>query len=150
MTLNEKAAYLKGLADGLGMLEDAREGKLWAALTSLLSDMTAELDELRGSVDELYYDEEEDEEAEPEEEEETPAPASCGCPNCSGACGNLSFLDEDYMDLNEADEEIDGVIYDVACPKCGEEITIDEAILKTGSMLCPRCGETLEFDLDEE
>ena len=30
MTVVEKAAYLKGLAEGLGVTPDSKEGKLWA------------------------------------------------------------------------------------------------------------------------
>ena len=41
-------------------------------------------------------------------------------------------------------------IYDVVCPVCGEEITIDEDIRKEGSIKCPGCGELLEFEDTEE
>ena len=50
------------------------------------------------------------------------------------------------------DEEIpfDGVLYDVKCPVCGEEITFGEETLEEGSIECPKCGEVLEFDLSGE
>ncbi|MBP5749429.1 MAG: hypothetical protein J6X24_01425 [Firmicutes bacterium] len=41
----------------------------------------------------------------------------------------------------------DGVIYDVTCPNCGNEISFDEETLEVGSITCPQCGELLEFDL---
>ena len=44
MNLVEKAAYLKGLAEGLGMDPQSKEGRLWAALNELLSDMAHELE----------------------------------------------------------------------------------------------------------
>ena len=52
----------------------------------------------------------------------------------------------------DEDEELsyDGVMYDVTCPVCGEEITFDEDTLTEGSIICPQCGEELEFDLDGE
>ena len=40
MTLNEKAAYIKGLADGLDYDKTTAEGKIIAALLELVSDMT--------------------------------------------------------------------------------------------------------------
>ena len=42
------------------------------------------------------------------------------------------------------------MIYDVTCPVCGEEISIDEETLEKGSIQCPACGEELEFDLSED
>ena len=39
MTIVEKAAYLKGLTEGLGVDPQSKEGKLWAALNELLADI---------------------------------------------------------------------------------------------------------------
>ena len=52
----------------------------------------------------------------------------------------------------EEDEEVeyDGVMYDVTCPSCGEEISFDEETREKGSIKCPNCGEVLEFDLGED
>ena len=64
---------------------------------------------------------------------------------------------EDYDDEDEGDAEDDEydfgddeVLYEVKCPTCGEEITIDEQMLDEGSTVCPNCGEELEFDLEED
>ena len=46
MTIVEKAAYLKGLTEGLGMDADSKEGKLWNALNELLRDMAHEIEDL--------------------------------------------------------------------------------------------------------
>ena len=52
MTIVEKAAYLKGLAEGLGVDPDSREGKLWGALNDLLSDIAHEIEDLQsGALD---------------------------------------------------------------------------------------------------
>ena len=45
MTINEKAIYLKGLADGLNFDKETAEGKLIAALIDLCADMAKKLDE---------------------------------------------------------------------------------------------------------
>ena len=49
MTVTEKAAYLKGLTEGLGIDPDSKEGKLWGALNELLSDMAHEIEDLQAS-----------------------------------------------------------------------------------------------------
>ena len=61
---------------------------------------------------------------------------------------------EDVVDTIAEDDEYDfgddEVLYEVKCPTCGEEITIDEQMLDEGSTVCPNCGEELEFDLEED
>jgi len=47
MTIVEKAAYLKGLTEGIGIEPDSREGKLWGALTDMVSAMALEVQELQ-------------------------------------------------------------------------------------------------------
>ena len=132
MTITEKTAYLKGLADGLGVDPESKEGKLWAALNDVLTDIAHELESLHetdlgqaeaidGVADELSYLEE--------------------------LCGGFDSEDEE-----DEDEELeyDGVIYDATCPVCGEEISFDEETLEKGFIECPNCGERLEFDLGGE
>ena len=133
MNLVEKAAYLKGLAEGLGMDPQSKEGRLWAALNDLLADMAHEIEDLHEADDRL--DDALDELA-----------------------GELSYLEELSCDLEKLDDdddgaaddddaEYDGVVYDATCPVCGEEISFDEETLESGSIRCPKCGELLEFDL---
>ena len=49
MTIVEKAAYLKGLTEGLGVDPESRDGKLWGALCELVSDMAHEIEDLQES-----------------------------------------------------------------------------------------------------
>ena len=153
MTVVEKAAYLKGLTDGLGVDPESRDGKLWAALNDLLSDMAHEIEDLQAT--DMDHAEVLDDMAEElgylEElvcDLDTPEDI---CEACSGECGDCEgCCDEEDMPDDEDELEYDGVIYDVTCPACGEEISFDEETLETGSIKCPGCGETLEFDLGEE
>ena len=140
MNLTEKAAYLKGLKDGLNLSTETAEGKLIAALVELVEDIAVsvtdledmsyavadeldaigeELDSIEEVLDEEFEDEFEDEEDEEFEEDE-----------------------DDY----EFDDE---VIYEVKCPTCGEVINLDEEMLDAGGIECPNCGEDLEFDDSE-
>ena len=150
MTVVEKAAYLKGLAEGLGVEPDSREGRLWTALTDLLSDMAHEIEDLQASdldfadaLDEMSEDLSYLEELTcdldmPEDMEED----DNVCAGCPGGC----------YEPEDGDEELsyDGVIYNATCPNCGQEVSFDEDTLRQGSIQCPGCGETLEFELDEE
>lgn len=62
MELKEKAAYLKGLADGLTWDKTTPEGKLISAMLDLLSELTAAVEENSEAVDYLNdYAEELDE-----------------------------------------------------------------------------------------
>ena len=148
MTISEKAAYLKGLMDGLNLDTDKAEGKMIAAMVELLGDMAKritdieettiaisdELDEIEEDLDAIedYILDEEDEDYEDLEDE-----------------------DEDWEGWNEDDEEgfefgdEDSIIYEVECA-CGERINFDEETLEAGSMNCPNCGELLEFSLEDD
>lgn len=135
MTITEKAAYIKGLAEGLNIDDSTKEGKVISAIIDLLADITvdledaedacAELAEQINAVDEdlaeledFIYEEYEDEEDD----------------DCEGCCG----CDDD-------DE-----LYEVECPNCHDVIYIDDRMLEDEGMTCPNCGTNLEFDLEED
>ena len=138
MNLTEKAAYLKGLKDGLNLNTETAEGKLIAALIDLVDEMAASVtdiedmsyavsEELDAIEDELDAIEEVlDDEFEEDYED-----------------------DEDEADDDEDYEFDDDVIYEVKCPTCGEVINLDEEMLDAGKIECPNCGEELEFDVSE-
>ena len=69
-------------------------------------------------------------------------------------CGEIDDGDYEKLSDDDFDEdgepEYDGVMYDVTCPSCGQEISFDEETLAAGSITCPGCGEVLEFDLSDE
>lgn len=129
MELNEKVAYLKGLADMAGIDPATKEGKLTAALLDVLEEMSAtvtdlckantEMCELLDTIDQDLGDVE-----------------------------SVIFGDDEDDDLDEDEDEDDGEIYEAQCPTCGETVYIDEEMLDEGEMICPGCGEKLEFDLD--
>ena len=130
MEIMEKVAYLKGLAEGLALDTDSKEGKLIAAIIDVLDDMAEEILELEeelsdveDGLDAVSDDLSEVEEAILEMEEDE---------------------DDDYEELDE-DEEY----FETTCPVCEEEIVFDEMTLEAGEILCPNCGEKLEFDLSD-
>ena len=149
MTISEKAAYLKGLMEGMELDTEKAEGKMISAIVDLLGDMTRrltdieettiaisdELDEIEEDLDAIEdfimdedeyddYDDEEDDEDEDWDEDD--------------------FEDEGF---DFGDEET--TIYEVKCA-CGSIVDFDEDTLEEGSIRCPQCGELLEFSLDED
>ena len=146
MTISEKAAYLKGLMDGLQLDTEKPEGKMIEGIVDLLGDLAKrladveettiaisdELDEIEEDLDAIEdfimdddddYDDEDDFEDWDDEDD---------------------FEDEGF---DFGDE--DSIIYEVECA-CGEVINFDEETLEAGSMKCPNCGETLEFSFEDE
>ncbi|MCI5704937.1 MAG: zinc-ribbon domain-containing protein [Pseudoflavonifractor sp.] len=129
MTISEKVAYLKGLAEGLNLdTEKSKEGKLISVMIGILEEVGLSLEDLDenttalgeeldavsddlADVEEIVYGDDEDE---------------CGC-GCE---------DEDF--------------FEVECPNCGEDLEIDESVLETGSVECPNCGEKFAIDLSDE
>ena len=152
MTISEKAAYLKGLMDGLELDTEKAEGKMIAAMVELMGDMAKrladveettiaisdELDQIEEDLDAIedYILDEEDD----EDEDFDPADYM--------DFDEDDFEDEEYEEGFDFGDE-DSTIYEVEC-KCGEIINFDEETLKKGSMTCPNCGELLEFSLEED
>ena len=146
MTISEKAAYLKGLMEGMDLDTEKAEGKMIAAIVDLLGDVTRRLTDVEETtiaisdeLDEIEEDLDAIEDFILDEEDE-------------------DWEDEDYEDEWDEDEEYeegfdfgdeDSIIYEVECA-CGERIAFDEETLEAGSMTCPNCGELLEFSLEED
>ena len=149
MTLTEKLAYIKGLAEGLGVDETTKEGKVLLALVDLLDDVTTAVSELESDMDQAYeeldaIDEDltdiEDFLWEDEDEDE------CDCCDCD--CDDDDECD--CCDCEDDDELFDGGIYEITCPKCGEIVCMDEDMLFSPDCACPNCGTTFEIEFDEE
>ena len=131
MEITEKVAYLKGLAEGMELDTDKKEGKLMAAIIDVLDDIALELQDI------------EDEQAELSE----------GLDAVSDDLEDVEDVvfedwdedDEDEYEEDELDEDED--CYATTCPTCEEAIYFDESVLADGEVICPNCGEKLEFDL---
>ena len=128
MTISEKVAYLKGLAEGLNLdVEKSKEGKLISVMIGILEEVGLSLEDLEenavalgeeldavsddlADVEELVYDEDDDDDC---------------------CCG-----DEDF--------------FEVECPNCGEDLEIDETVLESGTVQCPSCNEKFAIDLSDD
>lgn len=130
MSIAEKVSYLKGLIDGLEIDTSSKEGKVFAAITEVLGEISKTIDEIDCQQDEMaelidIIDE------------------------------DLGSLEEDFYELDDDDDDDedydydDDTLFEVKCPSCGEEITLDAEMFEDGEMICPKCSQMLEFDLDD-
>ena len=143
MELSNKAAYLQGLVDGLGVDESTKEGKIIKAMSALLAEMAEALegmdedlsraydqindlsDELEDLEADLYEDEDEEEDDDEDDDDD----------------------DEDADDAND-DDIASEPFYEVACPNCGETVYVSEDDLDAGEANCAHCGVTFEVALE--
>ena len=56
MSLTEKTAYIKGLADGLDYDKTTKEGKIIEALLDLVGEMAAEIADIQEDISEIDED----------------------------------------------------------------------------------------------
>ena len=141
MTLGERAAYLKGLAEGLKISSESDEGKLLHEIINMLEDVTdsvtaledecdrlndyvEELDEDLGDVEEYLYGDEDDDEDYDDEDD-----------------------DEDFDD--EDDEDYDDDVIEIECPNCGETICVPPTV-DYAHLICPACNEEFSYIEDDE
>ena len=130
MSISKRVAYLKGLAEGLGIGEDTKEEKVLNVIIDILEDIALEVEDLQEDV--LALDE-----------------------DISELCEDIEDLEEMILeededdDLDDLEEEDHPLFFEVRCPSCKNEITIDEDVLALGAIDCPSCGEKLEFDTDD-
>lgn len=127
MTISEKVAYLKGLAEGLELdTEKSKEGKLISVMIGILEEIGISIDELEDDVADMG--------------EELDAISE-----------DLSDVEEIvYEDDDEDDYDEDEDFFEVECPSCGADIVIDQDVLDAGTVECPGCGEKFALDLTDE
>ena len=143
MSITEKVAYLKGLAEGLGLDSSVKAEKLISVIIDTLSDIADEIDEL--SENDLNIGEELDE-------------LSDDLAEVEEYLFGDDYDDNDYdgFDFDDEDEDDDdrdyggSLSYEVVCPACEKEIELDEDDLALDSVKCPACGEVLEFDFSDD
>lgn len=127
MKLTEKAAYIKGLMEGLDLDADKKEVKVIKALVDLVDDLALTVTDLDEDLDQVY------DELDAIDEDLTDVEDA---------------VFEDMDDEESADEDED--MYEITCPTCGETVCVDEDTLMSDNLSCPACGEKFEIDLDGE
>ena len=134
MMLSEKAAYLKGLMDGLTVDDSTKEGKILLALYDVVKEICETVDTIDADVDDIVeFCSTIDEDLSDVEDEVFGEDDGEGC-HCHCHCD---------------DDDDDDCTYEVPCPTCGDTIELNDLMLEDGALDCPNCGEHLEFDLDD-
>ena len=143
--INDRVAYLRGLAEGMKLTDETNEGKLLLKILEVLSEMADELTALRNDYEELdeYVESIDDDLADMEETlfgEDDDEEGCGGC--CSCHCG-----DDDDDDEDDDDDQL----VEYACPHCGNEVTFEiDGFDFEEENLCPACGKPLFPDDEEE
>ena len=121
MTLAERAAYIKGLAEGLDLEADKKEVRVIKEMLELLSEIASDVEDMGEDMSELYDVVEQIDE-------------------------DLTLVEEEMFGdmMPDYAEEM----YEIVCPNCGEEVQLDEEILMSGDVVCPACGEKIEIEID--
>lgn len=129
METKESLGFLKGLLEGMDVDETSKEGKIYKAIVKVLDELVEDVDAMTEGLMELGDD--------------------------------LDAVDEDLASLEEYvydecdcdccdDEDEEDIEFEVECPNCGAEITVDEETVLEGKFECPECGEVLEFEFEDE
>lgn len=127
--LKARVSYLKGLAEGLALDEESKEGKLLRQIVDVLDEMAYEIEQLKTEYEELLeYAKAIDE--------------------------DLAEIEDDvYGDYDEDEEEDDDdETFTVECPNCREMVEISDDLLHAEGPIkvtCPRCNEVVMMD-DED
>ena len=138
MDICEKIAYIKGLAEGLGIDEATKEGKVLTAIIDLLGDITEEICEIEDGCDELMEQiDAVDEDLASLEDIIYEDDDDCDCCDCDCDCD----CDDDCCDCDDE-------VYEIECPVCNDIIYLDGEMLEQEGMVGPNCGTELEFDFD--
>ena len=135
MKITEKAAYIKGLADGLNLNKETAEGKLIAALIDLAGEVAEAQEKMQEDIDYLSdYVDELDEDLGAVEEE---VYGDCCDDDCDCCC-----CDEDDEDIDDG--------FEITCPSCGETIVFDGTVDDDGELVCPHCKAKIVYDTEDK
>ncbi len=122
MTLSERAAYIKGLAEGLELSSDKKEIRVIKEMMELMSEMASDVEDLGMGVKELYDAVEQLDE-------------------------DLDIVEGEVF--GEVQEDYVEEMYEITCPHCDQTVQLDEEVLLGGDVICCMCGEKIEIEIDE-
>ncbi len=138
MNVAEKAAYIKGLMDGMKLDTESDTGKVLKAVVDLLEDLSLSVLDLEDEAAYLndYIEEVDEDLGDIERTVWDLDDEDCCCDDCDSDCGDC-----DCCDSCEFDE------FD--CPVCGEKVFIDDD-MEGDTVICPSCNTEIEFCFEED
>ena len=122
MTISEKVAYLKGLAEGLNLdVEKSKEGKLISVMIGILEEVGLSIEDLEENA--LALGEEID---------------------------TISDDLADVESVVYGEDEDEDDYFEVECPNCEDPTVIDDKALAEGEVECPNCQTKFSLDLSDD
>ena len=150
MTITEKAAYIKGLVEGMELDDSKKEVKVIKALVDIIDELALSLadaeddiaaiqdtlDDMEEHIDTVDADLADVEEFVYEDFD------------CCGDCCDCED-DDDYDFLEDDDEDFE---YAGECPESGKEFTFGDEVFEDDEPLtCPHCGTVIdEIEIEDE
>ena len=126
MTISEKVAYLKGLAEGLNLdVEKSKEGKLISVMIGILEEVGLSIEDLEENA--LALGEEID-----------------------VLSDDLADVESEVFGEGEEDDDEEDDFFEVECPNCEEPLVIDDEALAAGEIQCPNCETRFSLDLSDD
>lgn len=126
MTISEKVAYLKGLAEGLELdTQKSKEGKLISVMIGILEEIGLSIEDLEENS--LALGEEID-----------------------ALSDDLSDVEDVVFDEEDDEDDEDEDFFEVECPNCEEPLVIDDEALAEGVITCPNCETKFALDLSDD
>ncbi len=124
MDLNAKAAYIRGLMNGMEFDPNSKNGRIIAAMMDLLEAMADTVTEHDDALDQVFDE-------------------------LDAMDEDMDDLTNALFDLDDEDEDEDAE-YEVTCPNCGVVTAVDEDTLMNGELVCPNCGAAFDIELAPE
>jgi Zn finger protein HypA/HybF involved in hydrogenase expression len=121
MSLAEKAAYIRGLAEGLELDTDKKEARVLKEMLELLTEMAGDVDDMGADLTELFDVVEQVDE-------------------------DLAQVEEEVF--GEGADDYSDEMYEITCPNCQQTVQLDEEVLLGGDVICPNCGDKIEIEID--
>ncbi len=126
MTISEKVAYLKGLADGLAIdTEKSKEGKLIMEIIKILEEVGLSIEDIEATADALGEE-------------------------IDAISDDLEDVEDAVFEEEDECCEDDDDFFMVDCPNCEESLVIDEEALEAGEITCPTCNTKFALDLSDD
>ncbi|MDD2400710.1 MAG: AraC family transcriptional regulator [Clostridia bacterium] len=146
--LKEKVAYLQGLAAGLDIDKESKEGKMFSTVIDVLNEITLTIEEVStnqkefenylealdedlGDMEDDIYGDDDDDEYDDDDDCECDCECDCDC----------------------NDEECDCNFVELECPKCHNIVHYESSILDNDDVIevsCPNCNEVIYLNDDDK
>lgn len=157
--LIKKISYIRGVADGIKLSEKSDEGKVICQLLEIIDILASETNRLSDDISDIQSSVEEmddellaamseiDELYEDINGIDAPPSFEQDDPGFDSLDYGAEYMDGDEEDAEDDDE--DDELFELQCPKCGEDVMIDFDMIDNDSyIICPNCHSKIELEIE--